>query len=550
HVPSVRVLAEAYMYGNFSTPPNGKISLQFYEQLRDLAPSSDVYYMLGFIYATGLFGEVEVDQARATMYYNVASDLGCVRSTMALAYRYKTGIAVEKNCGLAMHYYGIVANRSAEYIAKSAIGGPNLDYFALRVADLQGGIFGQGATETITSISRSLVETGYDKDLFNRIQVDIDETEYTAAYHAGMSLYDSTYFTARDYVGAYAKFDQCARDGRAYINRVRTPDQVEKLFIGRCAYMVGHMRLRGEGTTQDYNEAKDWLNFAVATIGSPKAAIDLALIHEYGLGDTPKNAKTAELFYTNALKAKEYSAGVHLAKFFLRRDDTKNGADLLHRAALASNSEAWYHLGKLYERGIKVQNNCEDTTYIFKVFSESIEPVVARLDWAFRELTCGRFFNALLGYAMAAEQGYETAQASVAYLLYQPPSVMTANFGANSSVSAEMVKLAALYYARSSEQGNVDSTIVAGNIYFSGLASEDGAPDYDGAAVRYQIASKKRSSQATWNLGYMYERGLGVPQDFHLAKRYYDLALVMNPSAYVPVKAAVLKLHARSWYNK
>jgi SEL1 protein len=39
-------------------------------------------------------------------------------------------------------------------------------------------------------------------------------------------------------------------------------------------------------------------------------------------------------------------------------------------------------------------------------------------------------------------------------------------------------------------------------------------------------------------------------QDFHLAKRHYDLALEANSEAYVPVLLSLMKLYARSlWYT-
>ena len=48
----------------------------------------------------------------------------------------------------------------------------------------------------------------------------------------------------------------------------------------------------------------------------------------------------------------------------------------------------------------------------------------------------------------------------------------------------------------------------------------------------------------------MHENGVGpVAQDFHMAKRYYDLALDMNSEAYLPVKLALVKLRIRSWWN-
>ena len=47
----------------------------------------------------------------------------------------------------------------------------------------------------------------------------------------------------------------------------------------------------------------------------------------------------------------------------------------------------------------------------------------------------------------------------------------------------------------------------------------------------------------------MHENGVGVRQDFHLAKRFYDQALVTNRDSYLPVNLALLKLRVRSAYN-
>ena len=53
-----------------------------------------------------------------------------------------------------------------------------------------------------------------------------------------------------------------------------------------------------------------------------------------------------------------------------------------------------------------------------------------------------------------------------------------------------------------------------------GIASEIGPSRYERAAGYYQTAADTQTSaMAYWNLGYMYENALGVPRDWHLAKR-------------------------------
>ncbi|ORY82234.1 HCP-like protein [Neocallimastix californiae] len=57
---------------------------------------------------------------------------------------------------------------------------------------------------------------------------------------------------------------------------------------------------------------------------------------------------------------------------------------------------------------------------------------------------------------------------------------------------------------------------------------------YKKAVANYQVAADLYSSIAMWNLGWMYENGVGVETNLNLAKRYYDNALATNSEASVP----------------
>jgi SEL1 protein len=87
-----------------------------------------------------------------------------------------------------------------------------------------------------------------------------------------------------------------------------------------------------------------------------------------------------------------------------------------------------------------------------------------------------------------------------------------------------------------------------GDYYLRGY----GTPvDIAKASSCYHTAAEgHNSAQAFWNLGWMYENGMSVEQDFHMAKRYYDLALETNDEAYLPVKLSLLRLRVRSFWNR
>jgi len=86
-----------------------------------------------------------------------------------------------------------------------------------------------------------------------------------------------------------------------------------------------------------------------------------------------------------------------------------------------------------------------------------------------------------------------------------------------------------------------------GDYYYHGIGTEE---DITKAVQCYTGASDySQSAQALFNLGWMHEKGIGLVQDFHLAKRYYDHALEVNDEAYLPVTLSLLKLRLRSAWN-
>ena len=134
-----------------------------------------------------------------------------------------------------------------------------------------------------------------------------------------------------------------------------------------------------------------------------------------------------------------------------------------------------------------------------------------------------------------------------------------------------MARLALTQWTRAAAQRNIDALVKVGDYYYYGLGVSDEPEQFrlEKAARYYQSASDTQmSALAMWNLGWMYENGVGVPQviiftslfrpcssnfccqDFHLAKRHYDLALETNSEAYLPVVLSLAKLYARSiWHT-
>mmetsp|Transcript_24909 Transcript_24909/g.36550 ORF Transcript_24909/g.36550 Transcript_24909/m.36550 type:complete len:1176 (-) Transcript_24909:62-3589(-) len=67
--------------------------------------------------------------------------------------------------------------------------------------------------------------------------------------------------------------------------------------------------------------------------------------------------------------------------------------------------------------------------------------------------------------------------------------------------------------------------------------------NFNKAAQYYRKAADAMSPSANFNLGFMYEWGLGLKQDFPLAKRHYDLAASNHPEAGLAVKLALMAMN-------
>lgn len=107
-------------------------------------------------------------------------------------------------------------------------------------------------------------------------------------------------------------------------------------------------------------------------------------------------------------------------------------------------------------------------------------------------------------------------------------------------------ELALIYWSRSANQNNVDSRVKMGDYYYKGI----GTPiDYERAVLCYRVAAEFQSPLAYWNLGWMYENGIGVAKDFHLAKRSYDQALNTDQDAYLPVKLSLIKMYTKYYWE-
>ncbi|KAJ5627639.1 hypothetical protein N7490_009867 [Penicillium lividum] len=553
---AVFLLAEMNFYGNFTHPRNFTEAFLWYSQLAWLEGNSTAQSMIGFMYATGIGNAVERDQAKALMYHEFAAEGGNTRSEMTLAYRYHTGIGTPKDCEHAVVYYKRVADKAMDYYRSGPPGGHDMIRESYRWADEEGGVYGEGASVSSSGHNakdqNKATQESSVEDVLEFLDLLSRKGQLSATYSLGKMNYDGARGLPRNFPKAMKYFKAITtkywkKDGSIMQN---PPAGLDKA-AAKAAGHIGLMFLRGEGVKQDFSHALFWFKRGVVNADALcQYQIGLMYLHGHGV---PQDAYKASTYFKAAAEQDNPAAETRLGALFLDQGDVTIAARYFDIAARHGWMEAYYYLAEMANSGVGRQRHCGVAAAYYKMVAEKAEEMHSAISESNMAYEAGEKERALVSTMMAAEQGYENAQANVAYLLDEQRSLFSLDGILPWAQQARPsllrnTALALIYWTRSAKQANIDSLIKMGDYYLAGTGA---VSDAEKASTCYHNAAEAHhSAQAYWNLGWMHENGVAVAQDFHMAKRYYDLALETNKEAYLPVKLSLLKLRARGYWNR
>jgi hypothetical protein len=134
----------------------------------------------------------------------------------------------------------------------------------------------------------------------------------------------------------------------------------------------------------------------------------------------------------------------------------------------------------------------------------------------------GAAFGAALANAMARKERMSTCMNAMGYESYTVDAVKsTAIQSAENGMEAYDDAAALRELTLLAKQGDADAQNNLGYMYDLG----EGVPqDYKAAFKWYTLAVEQGHAAAQYNLGYMYDLGEGVPQDYKAAVKWYRLA--------------------------
>ena len=561
---AIFTLAEMNFFGHYNHPRDLRAAFELYDSLATIHGNASAQYMLGVYYSNGLADVVPQDQAKALLHHTFAAAGGHLRSEMAVGYRHFAGVGAQKSCDKGVQHYKRVADKAIEWYRSGPPGGRIWIPQGFRIADNYGGVYGEGASASSAGINAFRPNLNSDAnaavgDVIEYLDLMAQKGDYKAAFNLGRRYYEGqrglerNLETARKYFHAVAS-RYWRRDGRLVEN---FKPGIEKTACMAAAYL-GRLHLRGEGLPQNFEKAAQWFERGISH-GDPLAQYGLGLMLLNGYGGK-KNIKKA----MNLLKAsadQDYApAQVEMGRLHLDQgaaEDLRVANNYFELAARYGHIEAHYYLGELVHHAVGREKICPIALNYYKNVAEKAEPLVSVWAESNEAYEAGNYESAFLGYLLSAEQGYERAQTNVAYMLDSESSTLPLTSWIRKNIAADSHKhnsgllkntrLALIQWTRSSRQSNIDSMVKMGDYYYYGIGVD---ADVNKAVQCYVSASDHaQSAQALFNLGWMHENGVGLTQDFHLAKRYYDHALMVNKEAYLPVTLSLLKLRIRSAWN-
>lgn len=574
------MLGDIYMFGNYSVDANYSRALEYYKRAVAEQENGHAYFMLGFLYSTGMFGEIPVDKEKANVYYEYAAQNDDVNALLVLANNHLHGIGRPQNCQMAQFYYARMARGAMRYLHEAGVEHPKEEVsYNIKLPDFNGGLYGKRVTESDVSVVSKLDNVAATRDDLREKNLNSHDSKIADSYFDAVMYYYGGHFIKRDNENAFLSALLCAYNAEQKFGK-RDPESISKIdryFWKRCTSLLGHMYLQGHYVERDLSRAHDWMEKSQLIYTTKEDMLDMALLHQYDPTSNGEISPKCQYLLENAA----YNGSIHGAYLYSRYltgsmqnpFDTsyeQHSYELLRSCVRRGHYESLFYFADAVECGyvasIGESFSCSDLVSYYKRFVEKSENfLMPHLKYAFEEFLHGNFKGALLGYLMAAEQGLANAQISASYLLFQLEPIFNWK---PQTFQPTRVKSAMNYLELASIQGDVDASILLGDLYSGSHPSANVTIDNAKAFAYYNKAALSFSPHGCYKLGYMYEYGLGSANntvDYYMAKRYYDLSIkyrqdhntllgfmqLLGHSANTyPVSIALLRLRLKALWNR
>ncbi|CAK0800201.1 unnamed protein product [Prorocentrum cordatum] len=518
------------------------------------AGDADAQFNLGLLHSTAHAegDDVYRQEALAVLYMYAASTAGHPGALMAMGYRHQHGYGVPKACTTAARNYIDLAKKVASIYSAGMPQAVELIRLNLNSKDHQ----------TISPSERMFfVQLASNGDL--NVAYAIGKR-----WLLGIEGFGQDYEKAKQYLTLAANGNHPGAQG-----------------------LLGYMHCLGLGMPRNLNVAYGY--FVSASLqGDPLGHNGLGYIYFRGTGIQARNYNLAFRHFNESAVAGSSDGMFNLAGMYLTGTGTSQSfhmAVMFYTQALdRGHTPAAYSLAIMHLNGIGAPRSCDIAVKLLKTVCDRGTWITNKLADAY-ELGETKPDRAALLFLKLAEAGHEVAQMNAAHLFDAGRSSIffPGNASAEDARFTEETRqhsriLAQRYYEMSAEQGSASSQLRLGDYAFYGWGvtasfkaedddedadSNDGilsmqantevqirpqAVDYEASLARYRKTAEMTVTgmwmqgfvaRGHFNMGFMHQFGLGVPQDLQTAKMYYHRSREVDPGAtHAPVTMVLMLL--------
>lgn len=548
-------LGSFFLYGK-ACEKNYKQALDlFCEATRECDPFGDFY--LGVMYEEGLF--VKKSEKRAKICYENAGREGVLEAYYKLGAMYAQGRGVKRS-----------QKKATEYLALSC-GENNSENNKFSTINNE-----KEAREALDNI----VKKEHDKKMYYEIGVDLyDKEQYEDALNFFLKGADLNCDKCFFYLGEIYE-----EGSGVVVNAKKAISYYKKAYnLGNynASYRLGLIYKYGEIVKRDYKKAMHYF-YATCKKSNSKQIIayslhSIASFYEYGQGVKQNLNKAIEKYLESLKVYRNEFALLSLGSLYEYKDNYEQAICYYKSACDLKSVDAFLLLGKLYgeklgqyvdaietyKKALEVNLNDKEEAELFlalgnmyyceKNTKESIKYfwsaaqkgnidshcMLAKIysDSGFEEYNWDLAVNLArmvwnsgkrLPYIEKILNKQEEIQKQQINIENKQNNIQRQRVDSNelfqiacAFLKSENYKKALTYFLDSFNMGNLDSCVNLGYMYDKGLGVEI---NFEKAKEYYEIASKSNHKVACYNLGLMYKKGRGVDRNLEMALKYFQIS--------------------------